>query len=67
MITEKTIFTTRGEQFDSLEAAEAFRASLFGDLLDKCPAFRTIGLTARLAIVDFLAENRAALSELSDY
>jgi len=65
MIEEKTVFVTRGKQFDTIEAAELYRQDLIGELMNK--ALVRLHPRDRIALVDFIAENRAALRSLLDY
>lgn len=66
MIEEKTVYVTRGKQFDSLEKAQAFRFDLVGSFLDKLPGDR-LSAKDRLRLAEFLTENRAQLQDLLDY
>lgn len=65
MITEKTVYVTRGRTFDSQEKALAHRADLIGEFMDKCPVM--LGPGERIKINAFMVENRDALRALLDY
>lgn len=64
-IEEKTVYVTRGQQFDSLEKAEAFRLDCIGKFMDKAPLL--LGPRDRIKLADFIAANRAALIKLLSY
>jgi len=65
MIEEKTVYVTRGKQFDTHEKAEAHRVDLIGEFMDKLPA--TLSPRDRIKLVDYIAANRRALAQLLDY
>lgn len=64
-IEEKTVYVTRGKQFDSLEKAEAHRLDLIGEFMDTAPIL--LAPRDRIKLADFIAANRAALGKLLEY
>jgi len=65
MIEEITKYLTMGREFRSLEEAEAYRRDLIGEFMDTLP--RTLSPRDRLALVQFIVDNRAMLRGLLDY
>ncbi len=65
MIEEKTVYVTRGKQFDSYKKAESHRVDLIGTFMDRAPI--VIAARDRIKLVDYIAEHRAELAHLFDY
>jgi hypothetical protein len=65
MIEEKTVYVTRGKQFDSREKAESHRVDLIGEFMDHAPG--CIGARDRIKLIEYIATNRNALRQLLDY
>jgi hypothetical protein len=65
MIEEKTVYVTRGKQFDTMEKAESHRVDLIGEFMDRAPIL--IGPRDRIKLTEYIAANRAALAQLLNY
>ena len=70
MIEEKTIFKTRGRQFDTLEKAIAHRVDCVGDFMQKLMVNELqLSGAQRLRLIEFMTNpsNRNALIDLLSY
>lgn len=65
-IEERTVFTTQGRDFPSLEKAQEFREDMIGEFLDKIPGCR-LDREDALRVVAYLVKHRKQVRNLLDY
>lgn len=67
MIRSRLIYETLGQQFDTYEAAKAYREEAINKFLRSLPGYNDIPLKSRIAFMLCLLEHRKEFRKLLDY
>jgi len=66
MITTKTIYMTKGKEFDSYKKAVTYREDLLGYFIDKGLGFQ-VGPKEKLKFLDYMLVNKEKLIDLLSF
>lgn len=67
MIKRTVVYETKGKQFPTVAKAVEYREGLIEAFLRGIPGFQDIPMRQKIPFVQYVLDNRAALSELLNY